>query len=75
MDFVVVDNQEAFRYYICDHLDSMDYMAYYLKDDRVTRNLEKYDNNLRKNEQNMNKCIKKTIKTLKYWSKKKILPT
>lgn len=72
-DFVVVDNQEAFRYYICDHLDSMDYMAYYLKDDRLTRNLESYDKNLRQNDSNMNKCIKKTIKTLKHLSKN--LPT
>jgi hypothetical protein len=69
-DFVVQDNKDAFRYYIQDHLDSMDYMAYALKDDRVTRNLEKYDNNIRNNDQNMNKCIKKTIKTFKYMSAK-----
>ena len=67
--FKNVNNFDTFRYYVLDHLDSLDYMAYYLKNDKITRALEKYDDNIRKNDQNMAKCIKKTIKDVKFLRK------
>ena len=64
-EFVTKPNKDLFYYYILDHLDSLDFMAYDLKDDRVTRNLEKYDDNIRKNEKNMREKIQQTIATVK----------
>ena len=71
--FKNVNNFDTFRYYVLDHLDSLDYMAYYLKNDKITRALEKYDDNIRKNDQNMAKCIKKTIKDVKFLSENYLL--
>ena len=69
--FELKNNKDIFKLYILDNLDSLDFMSYALGNERITRNLEKYDNNIRKNDNNMNACIKKTIKEVKFLSENK----
>lgn len=64
-DFTIKKNQDIFKYYIFDHLDSLDYMAFDLKNDRISRNLEKYDNNIRNDEKRLRDMIAKTILQVK----------
>ena len=64
--FIFVNNKECFRYYVLDQLDTLDYFAVVdVKDPVLTRRLEKYDENIRKNDKNMMAMINKTMLQVK----------
>ena len=73
-DFVTKPNRDVFEYYIMDLLDSCDYFADDFKKaeslekseiDRLIRNLDKYDSNIRKNDKVMREKIQRTIAQVK----------
>jgi hypothetical protein len=73
-DFVTKPNKDVFEYYIMDLLDSCDYFADDFKKadsldkneiDRLIRNLDKYDSNIRKNDKVMRQKIQTTIAQVK----------
>jgi hypothetical protein len=73
-DFVTKPNKDLFKYYILDLLDSCDYFADDFKKaeclekeeiDRLIRNLDKYDSNIRDNDKMMREKIQKTIAQVK----------
>jgi hypothetical protein len=73
-DFVTKPNRDVFEYYILDLLDSCDYFADDFKKaeslekseiDRLIRNLDKYDSNIRKNDKVMREKIQRTIAQVK----------
>lgn len=73
-DFVTKPNRDVFEYYIMDLLDSCDYFADDFKKaeslekseiDRLIRNLDKYDSNIRKNDKVLREKIQRTIAQVK----------
>lgn len=73
-EFVTKPNKDVFEYYIMDLLDSCDYFADDFKKadsldkseiDRLIRNLDKYDSNIRKNDKVMRQKIQTTIAQVK----------